>query len=245
MRLTDLAPSFSRSLRSGLAGASPRLRSSLGLALIALSLSFAAACGDSASGNTGGSAGDGGSAGSTAGTGSTSTDTTSTSTSTVPGSDLDGTWQTACYMKAQTTLAYDDLALTGTYTEYGDDACTTPIHVSKWTGTGVVTGQTAAGDTKLDLSFTSFKSTPLTAENAAFNNTNQYCGATDWAANVEKDILGKDCYGFSIPVGGKSLDIYRVTGSTLKLGQGSKIGTDLTENDRPTAIDETRVFTRM
>jgi hypothetical protein len=61
---------------------------------------------------------------------------------------------------------------------------------------------------------------------------------------VEKDVLGKDCYGFSIPVGGKSLDIYRVDGSTLKFGQGSKIGVDLTEADRPAAIDDTRVFTR-
>lgn len=229
MRLTHLAPSFSG-------------------ALVLLSLSLSTACGDGASGETGGAGG--ATTTNTTTTNTTTTNSTSTTSGTggagaVPGSDLDGTWKTACYMKAQTTLAYDALALTGTYTEFSDDACTTPIHVSKWTGTGVVTGETAAGDTKLDLSFTSFKSTALTAENAAFNNTNQYCGATDWAANVEKDILGKDCYGFSIPVGGKSLDIYRVEGSTLKFGQGSKIGTNLTEADRPTSIDDTRVFTKM
>lgn len=242
MRSTVLAPSLSLAARapSSLSGASPRLRSSLGLALVAISLSFAAACGGSDAGNTGGA---GGSTGST-GTGGTGT-ATGTGTETTPGSDLDGTWKTACYMKAETTLAYDKLALTGTYTEFSDDACTAAIHVSKWTATGKVTGETAAGDTKLDLSFTSFKSTALTAENAMFNNMNMYCGATDWAANVEKDILGKDCYGFSIPVGGKSLDIYRVEGQTLKFGQGSKIATDLAESDRPTAIDETRVFTKM
>lgn len=162
----------------------------------------------------------------------------------MPGSDLDGTWESACYMKAQTVLTYDNLALVGTYTEFSDDACTTPYHVSKWTGTGTITGVTAAGDTKLDLAFATFTSVSLTAENAAFNNMNKYCGDTDWMANVEKNVLGKDCYGFSIPVGGKSLDIYRVEGNTLKFGQGSKIGVALTEADRPVAIDETRVFTK-
>jgi hypothetical protein len=228
---TSVAPSSSR---SGRPTARPRHRASLGLAVAALALSFMAACSDSASGTTGGSGGSGASVG-TGGTGGTAP---------VPGADLDGTWQSVCYMKTQTSLTYANLALTGTYTEYSDDACTTPYHVSKWTGTGMVTGETASGDTKLDLSFASFKSTSLTAENAAFNNMNQYCGATDWAANVEKDVLGKDCYGFSIPVGGESLDIYRVEGTTLKLGQGAKIGVELTEADRPAAIDETRVFTR-
>ncbi|MFT3770451.1 MAG: hypothetical protein QM820_33910 [Minicystis sp.] len=216
LKALSLAPSFSRTA----------------LGLVALSLSLAAAaCGGSS--DTGGMGGSGGSGGST---GSAMT----------AGSDLDGTWETACYQKTRTSLAYDHLAFTGTFTEYGDDACSaaSAYHVSKWTGTVTVTGATAAGDTKIDLAFATFTSVALTEENAAFNNTNAYCGLTDWAANVEKDILGKDCYGFSIPVGGKSLDIYRVDGATLKFGQGSKIGTDVVEADRPTAIDEARVFTK-
>lgn len=202
----------------------------LSLGLSTMALAFAPGCGNDA-----GSAGGGGntSSTSTAGTGGSA-----------PGSDLDGTWETACYMKAKTSLTYTDLALVGTYTEYGDDACTSEIHVSKWTGTATVTGATAAGDTKLDLFFATFTSTALTADNAAFNNTNMYCGDTDWEANVEKDVLGKSCYGFSIPVGGKSLDIYRVEGTTLKFGKGSTIGTSPTEADRPTMIDDARVFTK-
>lgn len=203
----------------------PRPLAAVGVALTALA-ALTTACDDGSADGLGGSGGSSSSSGSTV----------------VPGSDLDGTWQSACYMKTQTSLTYDKLALTGTFTEYTDDACTTPYHVSKWTGTGVVTGETAAGDTKLDLSFTSFTSIALTAENAAFNNMNQYCGATDWMANVEKDVLGKDCYGFSIPVGAKSLDIYRVAGAVLKFGQGSKIAVGLTEADRPTMLDDTRVF---
>lgn len=207
--------------------------------LAALVLSFAAGCDTTDSGGSGGTGGTGDTGG-TGGNGGSDT----TSTGGAPGSDLDGTWETACYMKAKTTLTYDALALAGTFSEYDDEACTVLLHVSKWEAAGAVTGETEAGDTKLDLAFSSFKSTPLTDANAATNNMFAYCGMTDWAANVEKDILGQDCYGFSIPVGGKSLDIYRVDGATLKFGKDAKIATDLTEADRPTVIDDTRVFTR-
>ena len=161
-----------------------------------------------------------------------------------PGADLDGTWETACYQRTRTSLTYAGLALTGTYSEYSDDACTSAYHVSTWTGTASVGDTRANGARKLDLSFDTFTSTALTAENADFNNMNAYCGFTDWAANAEKDVLGADCYGFSIPVGAKSLDIYLVDGDTLKFGQGAKTATGLTEADRPTMIDETRVFAR-
>ena len=167
----------------------------------------------------------------------------------VPGSELDGTWQTPCFDNrgfnfARTTLAYDNLALTGTFEEFEDAACTRATHVSHWTGIGVVSGTTAAGESKLDLSFTAFTSTSETMANADFNNMNAYCGITDWAAGVERDVLGATCFGFSIPVGGESLDIYRVDGDTLRFGEGSMIGLDLPESARPTMLSTTQVFTR-
>jgi hypothetical protein len=166
-----------------------------------------------------------------------------------PGSELNGTWETSCFDNngfnfARTTIQYTDLALTGTFAEYEDAACTRPTHVSHWTGVATVSGTTPAGDTKLDLSFVTFTSTSLTAANADFNNTNSYCGFTDWTANVEKDVLGAPCYGFTIPVGGESLDIYRVEGSTLRFGEGSMIGTDVPESARPTSLSTYQVFTR-
>ncbi|MFM7203335.1 MAG: hypothetical protein ACKO6N_21310 [Myxococcota bacterium] len=164
------------------------------------------------------------------------------------GEDLNGTWATSCFYTgashARTVLTYTDLALKGNYTEYDDESCTNAIHSSDWTGTVEVSGKTEAGDTKIDIAFATFTSTPLTADNAALNNGYYYCGFSDWEANVEKDVLGADCYGYSIPVGGKSLDIYRITEDTLLFGTDAPIGTDLTEDQRPTTIDETRVFTR-
>lgn len=161
-----------------------------------------------------------------------------------PGAELDGTWETACYQRTRTSLTYADLAFTGTFSEYTDDACTSAYHVSKWTGTATVGEALTSGARQLDLVFATFTSTALTGENADFNNMNAYCGFTDWEANVEKDVLGAECYGFAIPVGAESLDIYRVDGDTLKFGQGAKIAVGLTAADRPTAIDDTRVFAR-
>ncbi|MFO0579126.1 MAG: hypothetical protein U1A78_34425 [Polyangia bacterium] len=160
------------------------------------------------------------------------------------GADLDGTWESPCYMGAKTQLAYSNLALNGTYIEYSDMTCTTQRHITTWTGTATVGAEVQAGIHKLDLSFTSFRSKPLTAAEATFVNQNQYCGFTDWASGVEKDVLGKSCYGFSIPVGGKSLDIYQVSGGMLLLGKGSKIAVQLTEAERPTELDPNRPFTK-
>lgn len=161
-----------------------------------------------------------------------------------PGADLDGTWETPCYMGAKTQLSYSNLALNGTYIEYSDMTCTTQRHITTWTGTATVGDEVQAGIRKLDLSFSSFRSKPLTAAEAMFVNQNQYCGSTDWAAGVEKDVLGKSCYGFSIPNGGKSLDIYQVSDGTLLLGRGSKIAAQLSETDRPTALDPMRPFSK-
>ena len=145
---------------------------------------------------------------------------------------------------AKTTITYADLALSGSYDEFTDDACTSAIHTSHWTGTSTIAGTTENGETKIDIAYATFTSTPLTADNAATNNSYQYCGFSDWADNVEKNILGAPCQGFAIPEGGRSLDIYKITGDTLLFGTNARIGTDVTETDRPTALNEFNVFTR-
>lgn len=165
-----------------------------------------------------------------------------------PGADLDGTWRTQCYPTqvgfAMTTIAYSKLALTGTYTEYSDAACTQAIHVSRWTGTTTVSGPARDGVTPIDIAFATFTSTALTADNATQNNNYSYCGFTDWRANVERNVLGAPCQGFAIPMGGKSLDIYQVTTNALRFGQGAQIAVSPSEATRPKMLDAMRVFTR-
>lgn len=164
------------------------------------------------------------------------------------GSDLNGTWRTACFPTpvgfATTSLTYTNLALEGTYTEYSDNACTQAIHVSRWTGTTTVPGPVRDGATPIDIAFATFTSTALTDANATQNNMYQYCGFTDWRANVTRNVLGAMCQGFAIPVGARSLDIYRVEGGTLRFGQNALIAVNPAESTRPTMIDAMRVFTR-
>ena len=167
---------------------------------------------------------------------------------TMPGADLNGTWRTQCFPAnvgyATTTLTYTSLALVGTYTEYSDNACTQAIHVSRLTGTTTVSGPARNGLTPIDIAFATFTSTALTADNATQNNNYQYCGFTDWRANVERNVLGASCQGFSIPMGARSLDVYQVQGNNLRFGQASQIAVNPSESTRPTMLDAARVFTR-
>jgi hypothetical protein len=167
-----------------------------------------------------------------------------------PKDDLNGTWETPCFLvpgqqlKSKTRLVYNSLKLTGSYTDYADADCKVVRGASTWTGTATVgAAGAAAGSKKLDLSFDSYKYKPVVAEAATVNNQYMYCGFMDWVANVEKDVLGRACFGFSIPVGGKSFDLYKVEGNTLKFGKDSKISASPQEADRPSVIDENRVFT--
>lgn len=169
----------------------------------------------------------------------------------VAGKDLDGTWETACTLLptqmiyARTRLVYANLKLTGTYSDYADAACTQGLGVSTWTGGATVPTPGGAGTTPLNLAFESYEYKPLNAQAATTNNTYMYCGLTDWAAGVQRNVMDRPCYGFAIPTGGKSLDIYKTDGKTLKFGQGSKIGVNPSESERPTAIDDTRVFSKL
>jgi hypothetical protein len=225
-----------------------------------------AGCGGEATGGSGGGATSSAASGATGGSGGGATSSTggevtsstgggvtsSTGTGGIAGSDLDGTWETACsllptqMLYARTRLVYQDLKLTGTYSDYSDAACTMGMGVSTWTGTAKV-GDAAApsGATPLDLAFESYKYKPLNDKAASINNMYMYCGLSDWAAAVEQDVLDRPCYGFAIPTSGKSLDIYRTEGTTLKFGKGAKISVDPVEADRPTVIDDTRVFTKV
>jgi hypothetical protein len=174
--------------------------------------------------------------------------TTAADAAVSPGADLNGTWRTVCHPTpvgfAMTSLTYTNLNLEGTYTEYSDNACTQPVHVSRWTGTTTVSGAPRNGATPIDIAFVTFTSTALTDANAMQNNAYQYCGLTDWRANVERNVLGAMCQGFSIPMGARSLDIYRVEGSSLRFGQNAQIAVNPAESTRPATIDDMRVFTR-
>ena len=156
---------------------------------------------------------------------------------TADGSDLNGTWKTACGNKSITTIEYAGLQLKGTYTTYADEACTTPVAVNTWSGHSTIAGAGADGATKIDVRFDSFHAMAQTDEQAAKWSGFGYCEKTDWAANADVDVLGKKCQGFAVPQNAVNLDIYKVSGTTLMFGKGSKITAEPNEADRPAALN--------
>jgi len=155
-----------------------------------------------------------------------------------------GSWETACVNKAKTRIRYDDaLALLGTYTFYADGACTIATSVNTWTGHAEL-GEDQQGARKITVHFDSFRSLPIVEAGAASMNANAYCGFKDWTVGAEREVLGLKCYGFSIPKGGQSLDIFAVNGSRLRFGKGSKIIPSPKESDRPTELSEGGAFER-
>jgi hypothetical protein len=161
---------------------------------------------------------------------------------TADGSDLNGTWKTACGNKSITTIEYAGLQLQGTYTTYADDACTTPVAVNKWSGHSTLAGAGADGATKIDVHFDSFHASALTEEQATKWSGFSYCEKADWAANADIDVLGKKCQGFAVPQDGVNLDIYKVSGATLMFGKGSKITATPNEADRPAVLNASWAF---
>ena len=155
-----------------------------------------------------------------------------------------GSWETACVSKAKTRIRYDEaLALLGTYTFYADGGCTLATSVNTWTGHAEL-GEDQPGARRITVHFDSFRSLPLVEAGVASMNANAYCGFKDWTMGAERDVLGLKCYGFSIPKGGQSLDIFAVSGSKLRFGKGSKIIASPKESDRPTELSEGGAFER-
>jgi hypothetical protein len=106
-----------------------------------------------------------------------------------------------------------------------------------WSGHSTIAGAAADGATKIDVHFDSFVATALTEDQAGKWSGFGYCEKTDWAAHAAVDVLGKKCQGFAVPQGGVNLDVYKVSGTTLMFGKGSKITATPAEADRPAALN--------
>jgi len=162
-----------------------------------------------------------------------------------PGSDLNGAWASACGNKSITRLEYTGLSLRGTYTTYEDDACKTPVAVNTWAGHSTVGSTSAEGATTIDVHFDSFNASALTPDQAGRWSGWSYCEKNDWAVGAPADVMGKKCQGFSVPVGGVNLDIYKVSGNTLVFGKDSKITATPSEADRPTVLNPYWAFQKV
>ena len=111
---------------------------------------------------------------------------------------------------------------------YFDSSCTNPGNTWYYTYSNVSIGDTTTfGDGATGHWFTFntniFKYTVHTSEWITYNNTNSYCGYSDWELNTTKDVTGKTCGSttfWPINTAGKSL--YKLVGNNLNLSTFNK-----------------------
>ena len=157
-------------------------------------------------------------------------DTSSTTTTT----ELEGAWQTSCYLFSADNLSYvTTISVTGTNLEikdesHDDSSCNTDNGTLVASFSSLSIGEeelsfsSGATGHKFTMNLASFKYTPETAADVSYVNTNSICGYSDWALNTAKDITGKTCGSLTIPVANTTyLSIYKLVGNNLYLGFGT------------------------
>ena len=159
-------------------------------------------------------------------------DTSSTTTTTT---ELEGVWQTSCYLGSDNLSYITTISVTGTNLEikdeiHSDSSCNTDdgIFASNFSSLSIgeeISYSSGATGHKFTMNLASFKYTPETAADVSYVNTNSICGYSDWALNTEKDITGKTCGSFTIPVANTTyLSIYKLVGNNLYLGSFGTTG---------------------
>jgi len=161
-------------------------------------------------------------------------DTSSTTTTTT---ELEGAWQTSCYLDSADNHSYiTTISVTGTNLEikdesHDDSSCNTDNGTLVASFSSLSIGEeelsfsSGATGHKFTMNLASFKYTPETAADVSYVNTNSICGYSDWALNTEKDITGKTCGSLTIPVANTTyLSIYKLVGNNLYLGSFGTTG---------------------
>ena len=141
--------------------------------------------------------------------------------------ELEGTWVVSCY-------SWGDLYWKETFTVsgsdmeyktqgYTDSSCSTAFNTWYYTYSSVSIGDTATfGDGATGHWFTFntniFKYTLHTSELVTYNNTNSYCGYSDWELNTTKDVTGKTCGSTDyVPINTTGKSLYKLVGNNLNL----------------------------
>ena len=162
-------------------------------------------------------------------------DTSSTTTTT----ELEGTWLTSCYSSGS-YYRINTITVTGTdvvvKTEsHTDSSCSTDF--AMWEDTydslsigDEVTFSDATKGHKFTLEVVSFKLTPQIASLVSSQNTDNFCGYSDWALNTAKDYTGKTCGSTAYAVANTSVQgMYNLVGNNLFLGSLNTTGSYPTE----------------
>jgi hypothetical protein len=164
---------------------------------------------------------------------------------------LTGNWLSNCVQKGplgiipiaserelmQFGVAQGDI--TKTIHRFDDTACNNALYDQDIVGTYSLVGDstTAAGAQNVNINIHSTTIKPATEAAAGKLNEAKFCGATDWANGVAKDVTGADCGGKKFSQGDVVFDLVKRDHDTLFLGKASFFNDGTSAGERPTALD--------
>ena len=117
--------------------------------------------------------------------------------------ELEGTWETACYAKADNTkstietLTFAGNALTSKVEDHSDTSCATDYSLEEWPFTFSIGDAVTFNSGKTGHKFTlivpsTYKITPQSALAVSTFNSESKCSASDWELNTEKECSNED-----------------------------------------------------
>jgi hypothetical protein len=117
--------------------------------------------------------------------------------------ELEGTWETACYAKSDNTkstietLTFAGNALTSKVEDHSDTSCATDYSLEEWPFTFFIGDAVTFANGKTGHKFTlivpsTYKITPQSALAVSTFNSESKCSASDWELNTEKECSNGD-----------------------------------------------------
>lgn len=137
----------------------------------------------------------------------------------LPSSSLEGgTWKTACQSISSGGYQINTASFSGGQfvqgsSIYATSSCASAAAKMEIKGTYVIGDKISptSNSVMIDETLSSFKMTLYDSSAVSSYNSATYCGYSDWAVGVAKDIAGRNCGGSTAPtVGEVNYDIYIV-----------------------------------
>ena len=130
----------------------------------------------------------------------------SSSSSTSSTTELEGTWVSSCTASGSVyiikTFTVSGTNVTDKWEYHSDSSCATDNYSYDWSYSSLVIGDVATFSSygssggsghETTMTLDTFTYTSLSSSDVTWNNSNSWCGETDWVLNTAQSIAGKTC----------------------------------------------------
>lgn len=161
--------------------------------------------------------------------------------------DLVGNWSKPCEAAGTAGFRKDALTFDATTVQLqtqvhqGDSSCEGTADLEARANFNyTVPSFDPAANNQIDLVLNHIRAKINSALAVAAANTQNFCGFSDWAIGVEKDVTGRDCIEELPGAGGRFFQIFKFeTRDRLFVGQVDSAHDGDTAAERPTALEAT------